>query len=396
MAHDLTSLSSLPVIAGDLILDAECNPNAVFIFKMTTTLSTAANRHVILINGTSSNNIYWRTGTAATFDEGCTMHGNVFAETAITYAAGCTHHGRYVSNTLHTAIFCACCLAPLFTLAHLSLVDAFSIVRRRLFWFTSSYADICMHRAFARTVCTLITTTIGVPEPAFVPAQCSVDTYSSVDNTECTECAANATSPAGSSNMIDCACVAGFTGLDGGPCEMCAEGKYKAVNGSSNCLECNPGTISAPSSVTCTQCSESTYSSVDHTKCLNCVSNATSPTGSSKTTDCTCIAGFTGPDGGPCIKCVAGKHKIAPGDATCSSCTAGQYSTVVGAISDVCQRCPSNSNAPEASDKEVDCTCNAGSMSLDGGNCTQCDDVISIWRLYLPGDEPGTSRWLVV
>jgi len=87
---------------------------------------------------------------------------------------------------------------------------------------------------------------------------------------------------------------------------------------------------------------------------------------------CTCNTGFSGLDGGACTEWVAGKHKIAPRNAACSNCLAGQYSTDVGATSDVCQQCPPNSKAPEASEEVVDCSCKVGSSGQDGGVCTKC------------------------
>lgn len=75
---------------------------------------------------------------------------------------------------------------------------------------------------------------------------------------------------------------------------------------------------------------------------------------------------------GTCSPCVAGKYKIASGDAACSNSLAGQYSTAVGATSDVCQGCPTNTHAPEASNQEIDCTCNAGWTGPHGEMCTEC------------------------
>jgi len=101
----VTCLCSLSVISGDLVLDAGGKADAVFIFRMPTTLSTSADRNVILAGGANPNNIYWSTGTAATFAARCTMQGNIFAGTAITYAAGCTHAGRSASIQVTFAVF---------------------------------------------------------------------------------------------------------------------------------------------------------------------------------------------------------------------------------------------------------------------------------------------------
>jgi hypothetical protein len=38
----------------------------------------------------------------------------------------------------------------------------------------------------------------------------------------------------------------------------------------------------------------------------------------------------------------------------------------------VCQACPANSIAPQGSDGQTDCKCNAGYTGSDGGTCTAC------------------------
>ena len=144
----------------------------------------------------------------------------------------------------------------------------------------------------------------------------------------------------------------------GDTCSVCSPGKFSATSGLSECSLCASGKYQAgKGSIVCDACP----------------SNSNAPEASDERRDCKCNTGWTGPDGEHCTQCEAGKYKIASGDAACSECSAGQYSTAVGATSDVCQGCPSNSNAPEASDEEVDCTCNAGSSGADGQNCTQCE-----------------------
>ena len=216
--------------------------------------------------------------------------------------------------------------------------------------------------------------------------ECARDMYSNTlaasSASTCQQCSSSSTAPEGSASIESCLCLKGYSGPDGGTCTDCDPGKYKAGNGASDCLECNPGKISATASATCTQCSTDTYSSVDHTECTECSSNAISPAGSDEIQDCVCAAGFTGPEGGPCTECDAGKYKIATGNAACSNCIAGQYSTAIGATSDVCQGCPMYSNAPEASDEEADCICDAGSSS-DGGMCSLC--VVGKYKIA-PGD----------
>ena len=54
-------------ITGNLTLDGGGNANAVWIFQIQSTLTTAAgNSHIILINGANSHNVFWQVGSSAT------------------------------------------------------------------------------------------------------------------------------------------------------------------------------------------------------------------------------------------------------------------------------------------------------------------------------------------
>ena len=49
--------------------------------------------------------------------------------------------------------------------------------------------------------------------------------------------------------------------------------------------------------------------------------------------DCACNAGYTGPNGGTCTACPAGKFKAQSGPAACSDCPSGTSSSSSGAVS---------------------------------------------------------------
>ena len=53
-------------LTGTVTLDAGGNPNAVFIFQAGSTLITAPNSTVALINGGSPCNVFWQVGSSAT------------------------------------------------------------------------------------------------------------------------------------------------------------------------------------------------------------------------------------------------------------------------------------------------------------------------------------------
>ena len=55
------SYSSAALLTGPLVLDAQGNPNARFVFKIGSQLTTASASSVLLINGASPCNVYWRS-----------------------------------------------------------------------------------------------------------------------------------------------------------------------------------------------------------------------------------------------------------------------------------------------------------------------------------------------
>jgi hypothetical protein len=84
-------------ITGNLTLDGGGDPNAVFIFQISSTLTTAAGQ-VILINGAQPKNVYWAVGSSATLGTGTTMAGNIMAQASITLNAGVTLNGRALAR----------------------------------------------------------------------------------------------------------------------------------------------------------------------------------------------------------------------------------------------------------------------------------------------------------
>ena len=122
----------------------------------------------------------------------------------------------------------------------------------------------------------------------------------------------------------------------------------------------------------CGACPAHTFSLEGEHVCTQCPDNAQGPSASGDRNNCQCNAGYTGADGGTCIECVAGKYKTEKGDAVCTSCRPGQYSSIVGAASNVCLDCTANSHLLKSSDEPTDCICQPGSSGLDGGICTLC------------------------
>ncbi|MFI2187362.1 ice-binding family protein [Streptomyces sioyaensis] len=91
------SLSGTFSLNGTLTLDAQGNPNAVFIFKTNTTLITGATGNVNLINQAQSANVFWQVGSSATLGAGSTLRGSVLAFTSITATTGAIVDGRLLA-----------------------------------------------------------------------------------------------------------------------------------------------------------------------------------------------------------------------------------------------------------------------------------------------------------
>jgi cell division septation protein DedD len=104
-------------VTGTLTLDAEGNPDAVFIFKMASTLTTASASSVSLINGADVCNVFWQVGSSATLGTNSTFRGTVMALTSITLNNRATVEGRVLARegavTLDTNVITnAACTTP--------------------------------------------------------------------------------------------------------------------------------------------------------------------------------------------------------------------------------------------------------------------------------------------
>jgi type VI secretion system secreted protein VgrG len=71
-------------LTGTLTLNALGESNAVFVFEIGTTLTTASSSDVNVINSNSSDGIYWQVGSSATLGDSSIMTGNILADTSIT------------------------------------------------------------------------------------------------------------------------------------------------------------------------------------------------------------------------------------------------------------------------------------------------------------------------
>lgn len=85
-------------LTGTPTLNAEGDPNAVFVLQTSSTLITASSSVVALSNGASACNVFWQVGSSATLGTGSTMVGTVLALTSITAQTNAGVTGRLMAR----------------------------------------------------------------------------------------------------------------------------------------------------------------------------------------------------------------------------------------------------------------------------------------------------------
>ncbi|GAA3056064.1 hypothetical protein GCM10020000_42980 [Streptomyces olivoverticillatus] len=90
--------SSSIALTGTLTLDAGNNPNAVWVFQIGSTLTTASASRVLLSNGATARNVIWQVGSSATLGTNTTFAGNILALTSITLTTGATINGQALAR----------------------------------------------------------------------------------------------------------------------------------------------------------------------------------------------------------------------------------------------------------------------------------------------------------
>jgi uncharacterized repeat protein (TIGR01451 family) len=105
---DLSGLTLVPGVycfassaglTGTVTLDAQGDPNSVFIFKIGSTLITGSSSTVALINGAQQCNVFWQVGSSATLGTSTNFIGNILALTSITLDTNAILSGRALAQT---------------------------------------------------------------------------------------------------------------------------------------------------------------------------------------------------------------------------------------------------------------------------------------------------------
>ena len=99
-----TSITSI-LITGDITLDGQGDPNAIFVFQSASSLTTAdgaaspgAHARVLLTNGAKASNVWWQVASSATIGTYSEFRGNILAAFDITMKTGATACGRSMAG----------------------------------------------------------------------------------------------------------------------------------------------------------------------------------------------------------------------------------------------------------------------------------------------------------
>jgi len=105
------SLTSIDLSAGGVLtLDAQGDPNAVFVIRSATAINALSTSQVVLSGGAKANKVFWSAGSAITLGVNSVMKGSLLASTAITLQTGANLEGRALNQgAAAAAITCDAC-----------------------------------------------------------------------------------------------------------------------------------------------------------------------------------------------------------------------------------------------------------------------------------------------
>ncbi|MFD7939737.1 ice-binding family protein [Streptomyces sp. NPDC059755] len=85
-------------ITGDLVLDGQGSSDAVWVFQIPESLTTATSSRILLTNGASACNVFWQIGEDASLGVTTAFVGTLMAENSITVNQGTNVEGRLLAE----------------------------------------------------------------------------------------------------------------------------------------------------------------------------------------------------------------------------------------------------------------------------------------------------------
>lgn len=90
------------LVSTSATLDAQGNPDAVWIFQIAGDLKVANGKHITLAGGAKASNIFWQVAGHADIGTGAHFEGNLLTQNAISLKTGATMNGRALAQTAVT------------------------------------------------------------------------------------------------------------------------------------------------------------------------------------------------------------------------------------------------------------------------------------------------------
>jgi Ice-binding-like len=91
-------LGGASTLNGELILDGQGDPNALFIFQINGAFASSVNSKVTLRNGATACNVYWQINGEVSLGTGTDFKGTILANGAIHLLGNATLQGRALST----------------------------------------------------------------------------------------------------------------------------------------------------------------------------------------------------------------------------------------------------------------------------------------------------------
>ena len=98
LAPAVYCFSSSAGLTGALVLDAQGDPNAVWVFQIVSTLTTSTDSSVLVTNGGQQCNVFWQVGSSVTLGTGTAFIGNILAYASITFITSANLSGRALAQ----------------------------------------------------------------------------------------------------------------------------------------------------------------------------------------------------------------------------------------------------------------------------------------------------------
>lgn len=98
LAPGVYCFAAAALMTGPLVLDAQGDTAAVFMFQIGSALTVAGSSSVTLINGAQASHVWWQVGSSATLGVNSVMVGNVLALASITLTTNASLTGRALAQ----------------------------------------------------------------------------------------------------------------------------------------------------------------------------------------------------------------------------------------------------------------------------------------------------------